>query len=433
MNPRAIAARTIVRVIVDKHSLTRAFTELKDRQELGLIKMLCFGVLRWYLRLEHISNQLLPKPLKAKDSDVKSLLLIGLFQILYLGTPHPIAVNQTVEAARSLGKPWATKLINAVLRNFIRQSSIIQQKIDQIPSARYSHPDWLIAKIQHAWPDQWHDILTANNHHPPLHLRVNQLKGTRVTYLKLLEQQKLIAETLPYCNSAILLNTPQDVCSLPGFTEGLVSVQDCAAQLAAKLLDLQPQQRILDACAAPGGKTTHIAEMCQGIAEIVAIDSESSRLARAKDNWRRLALTTPIIWITQPVEKIDLWWDGQLFDRILLDAPCSATGVIRRHPDIKWLRMEKDIEVLSQQQLRLLTALWPLLKPHGLLVYATCSILPEENCQVITQFLKTQPTAKEKAINASWGISREYGRQIVPGVEGLDGFYYACLEKKVIP
>jgi 16S rRNA (cytosine967-C5)-methyltransferase len=431
MNPRAIAARIIARVIVDKHSLTQAFTEIrKDQRELSLIKMLCFGVLRWYLRLDRISNQLLSKPLKAKDIDIKLLLLIGLFQILYLDTPHHIAVSQTVEATRSLSKPWATDLINAVLRNFIRQSVVIQQKTDQIPSAHYSHPDWLIAKIQRAWPEQWESILTANNQHPPLHLRVNQLKSTRINYLKLLDQQKLAAEALPCCDSAILLNTPQDVYSLPGFSEGLVSVQDCAAQLAAGLLDLQPRQRILDACAAPGGKTTHMAEMRADVAEIVAIDSEARRLERAKDNWQRLALTTPITWITEDVEKTNRWWDGQLFDRVLLDAPCSATGVIRRHPDIKWLRKEQDIGVLSQQQLRLLNTVWPLLKPNGLLVYATCSILPEENNQVIAQFLETHPDVKEKVISSGcWGKSCQYGRQILPGTEGLDGFYYVCLEK----
>lgn len=430
MNPRAIAARIITQVIVDKRSLTQAFTELpKDQRELGLIKMLCFGVLRWYLRLDSISKQLLSKPLKAKDSDIKLLLLIGLFQILYLDTPHHVAVSQTVEATRSLGKPWATELINAVLRNFIRQSTIIQPKIDQAPSALYSHPDWLIAKIQHAWPEQWESILVANNQYPPLHLRVNQCKSTRTDYLKRLHQQNLEAEALPYCDTAILLKTPQDVHLLPGFSDGLFSVQDDAAQLAAGLLDLRPQQRILDACAAPGGKTTHIAEMCGDVAEIAAIDSVASRLDRAKDNWRRLALTTPITWITEDVEKTGLWWNGQLFDRILLDAPCSATGVIRRHPDIKWLRMEQDIQVLSQQQLRLLNALWPLLKPGGLLLYVTCSVLPEENNQVIAQFRKTHLEAKEKVISASWGIPCEHGRQILPGVGGLDGFYYACMEK----
>ncbi len=462
MNPQAIAAGLLVQVLVQKRSLSQVLDQLpKVQPSLSLIKMLCFGVLRWYLRLEKISQELLATPLKSKNADLHLLLLVGLFQLLYLNMPKSMAVTQTVEAARFLGKSWATRLLNGSLRHFLRQEAVLTAQTDHSPDAYFSHPDWLINKIQQAYPERWESILAANNQQPPLHLRVNQRKvaisaealisdgscragnppcshaargGVAPRVTRRPEDYRAgiadlaPATMLPHCSFGLWLKTPCEVALIPGFAEGLCSVQDGAAQLAAPLLNLEPRQRVLDACSAPGGKTAHIAEI-QPAVSMVAIDAEASRLQKAQDNWQRLGLESSIQWLVGRAEEVDSWWDGQLFERILLDAPCSATGVIRRHPDIKWLRTSEDIGKLRVQQEKLLNALWPLLKEGGLLLYATCSILPEENDQVIEAFLAAHPDAKIAKIEADWGQTTAWGRQILPGIEDMDGFYYARLIK----
>lgn len=426
---RAIAAKLITAVVIDQVSLTTLFADqsIKTHPQLSFIKALCFGVLRWYSRLSALQNLLLAKPLPSTATDVHALLCIGLFQLLESPMPAHAVVSATVNAAKTLKKPWAPKLVNAVLRNFLRQKTDLLAKIARSPTASFSHPQWLIAAIQTAWPAQWENVLNANNQLPPLWLRINVRRTTRSDYLTLLKQQNIAADVNEICPSAIIIREPLAVEQLPGFAAGLLSVQDGAAQLATGLLQLQPQLRVLDACAAPGGKTTHILETMPGLASLIAIEQDPARVLRIKENLQRLQLEAEVI--CADVIDTSAWWDGKTFDRILLDAPCSATGVIRRHPDIKWLRHASDIAALAQQQFTMMQALWGLLKPEGILLYATCSILPNENDSVIAKFLENTADAKLLPISANWGVATNYGRQILPGMDAMDGFYYARLQK----
>lgn len=428
-NPRLIAAKILLAVLEQRISLTEAFARSlrAKNKDTGLIKELCYGTLRWLPKLQFLMQQLLTKRLKAKDADLEMLGLIGLYQLLEMHIPEHAAVTETVNAVKASGKSWASGLLNAVLRNFLRQKTALLAKINTELPAYYAHPAWLLQKIQEAWPEQWEMILMANNQRPPLTLRVNSAKTSRADYLSLLTAQEMEASVAPYTPSGIILKTPVDVNQLPRFAEGYCSVQDLSAQLAAELLDLKPDQRVLDACAAPGGKTAHILETEPRLAEVVAIDKDAQRLNKITENLARLSLTATVLAADATDTKT--WWDQKPFDRILLDAPCSATGIIRRHPDIKYLRREADFETLPKQQLALLQALWPLLKSGGLLVYATCSIMPEENAKVVQQFLAMQPDAREIKIQADWGIPVNAGRQLLPQSQLQDGFYYAVLGK----
>lgn len=421
-NPRAIAAKTLADVF-NKGTSLKITNETKDR---AFIQELCFGVMRWYWQLEAISKQLLSKKLKAKDNDIFALLLTGLYQLIHLRTPAHAAIHETVQATRTLKKPWAAGLINATLRQFQREQENILENIKQNFSARYSHPEWLMQIIQSEWPQHWENILHANNQYPPLTLRVNILKISRDNYAK-----KIIDHTFaPFSASGITLKQACDIKQLPGFKEGEFSVQDESAQLAAPLLELKPELMVLDACAAPGGKTAHILETEPRLKKLFAIDVDNKRMQKIKENLTRLQLMSQTITlICDNATHPENWWDKNQFDRILLDAPCSATGVIRRHPDIKYLRRSDDIAKLAAQQLQLLNSLWPTLKPGGLLVYATCSILPQENENVLAAFLQTHIDAKEKIITAEWGIAKTIGRQLLPQNDGHDGFYYAKIEK----
>lgn len=429
-NPRATASQILCQVIDDHQSLTRALAAIPNNHpQTGLIKELCFGVCRWFFRLDAILQQLMAKPLRAKDHDIRWLLLIGLYQILYLRVPDHAAVLETVEAARALRKLWATKLINAVLRNFLRNQQGLLIKVDQSLAQRTAHPAWLVTAIQQAWPNEAEAILTANNQYPPLMLRVNCQKISRENYLQQLVDAGVTATALTDTTAGIVLTQAQDITRLPGFNDGYFSVQDVSAQWAATLLELAPDQRVLDACAAPGGKTSHILETVSDLQQLVVIDKEATRLEKVRENVNRLGLAqAPIQYAAVDAAQTSSWWDGQLFDRILLDAPCSGTGVIRRHPDIKILRQPEDIAEQAAEQQKLLEALWPLLKPNGILLYATCSILPAENQQQISQFLQQHNDAKEYAIVDASAIP---GWQILPSEQGGDGFYYARLVKKL--
>lgn len=434
MNPRAISALLLVQVVKDGRSLTEVLSSLSQTHpnlsEPGLVKALCYEVLRWYFQLQTLLDRLMNKPLKSKDSDIYLLLMTGLCQILFFRTPDYVAVTETVHATKDLDKVWASKLVNAVLRNFLRDQKRIMKEIEGSPASRYSHPNWLIKRLKQAWPDSWESILLANNEHPPLSLRVNLWKLSREDFLQQLSTAEIEA-TLPiFSNAGITLKTPVDVSTLPGFSSGFFSVQDISPQLAPTLLELQSGHRVLDACAAPGGKTLHILETEPELTALVAIDVSESRLNKAKETWLRLGLPDKITWLVENAEETTSWWDGQLFDRILLDAPCSATGVIRRHPDIKILRKAEDILTLARQQLRLLSALWQTLKPGGILLYATCSVLPQENVEVIQQFLDKTEDASEIKIISNWGIPCVVGKQILPGQDGMDGFYYVKLTKR---
>jgi 16S rRNA (cytosine967-C5)-methyltransferase len=430
MNTRKLAAQVLVRVLDDGQSLTSALAQLlpslKDSKEQGFVQALCYGVCRHYHRLDFILAQLLDKPLKDKDIEIKVLALLGLYQLSLMRVKDHAAVSETVQAAKK--KPWAKSLLNALLRRYLRESEVLEAKADNNKVAALSHPHWLIERIEQDWQEQADTILTANNEAPPLVLRLNTHKINRDDYLIQLAKQNINAHALIHCPSAIELEKPIAITQLAYFSQGLISVQDSAAQLAAQLLDLKAGQRVLDMCAAPGGKTTHILEYQSDLKEVVAIDNDANRMQRVRENLQRLNLTATLI--TDDAINSNNWWDGVLFERILVDAPCSALGVIRRHPDIKLLRREEDIELLAALQQQILNAAWQLLKPEGILLYATCSILKQENELQIAQFLTEHSDAHELAINADWGQQRPHGRQILTGELNQDGFYYAKLLKR---
>ena len=430
MNLRLIAAGVLSKVIKDGQSLTvaleGALDTVDDSKDRAFIQALCYGVVRQYHRLDFILQLLLSKPLRNKESDIKMLILMGLYQLRYMRVKSHAAVSETVTAAKK--KSWAKSLINAVLRQYIREQEGLEKQADQQSAAFYSHPQWLIDRINTDWPEQAKDILLANNQQPPMVLRVNLTQNSQQDYLKLLAEQSLHASPVSFCSSAIVLEQPVAVEKLPGFSAGLVSVQDTAAQLAAELLDVRAGQTVLDLCAAPGGKTAAILERQNASVSMWAVDIDESRLKRVEENLLRLNLKAKVL--VGDATKPETWAQGQRFDRILVDAPCSALGVIRRHPDIKVLRRESDISALQLTQEQILKEAWELLVPGGILLYATCSILKQENEEQIAAFLKNHSDAVELQITADWGIKTKCGRQVLTGDSGMDGFYYARLVKK---
>lgn len=395
----------------------------KDR---ALLRELCYGTLRAYPHLQGIASHLLSKPLKNKDQDIMMLLLLGGYQLTHMRVPDYAAIAATVNAAQALGKPWAKGLINALLRRWQQQDTQLAKRLTQAQAA--AHPAWLYNALQNHWGHHLSGIIMANNEHPPMCLRVNRLHHTVDDYVHLLATHNIASHRAAFAANGLYLQQPKPVDQLPGFTKGWCSVQDEAAQLAAQLLLLAPQQRVLDACCAPGGKTGLLLEHEPELAELVALDQDAERLASVANNLHRLKLNATLV--CADVIDTDSWWDGKPFDRILLDAPCSATGVIRRNPDIKVHRQPQDIVQLCQLQQQLLTALWPTLKPNGLLLYVTCSVLPEENEQQIARFCTQHADAKSLTIQAPWGISHTYGRQLLPQQQGHDGFYYALIRKQ---
>ncbi len=415
--PRAVAVQVLQRVIGHRQSLSDVFSSELNRMhfdEQALVKELCFGVLRWHERLSAIANLLLDRPFKVKDRDLVYLLELGLYQLIYTRIPSHAGVHETVRVATALNKPWAKGLINAILRNFDRRREDILARVDRSPENRLSHPSWLLERIRQAYPAAWQPICEAANRHPPMTLRVNLNLSSRADYLVELRAVGVHAGAHPSVPTAIVLNRAVDVGRLPGFASGAVSVQDAAAQLASPLLDCRPYMRVLDACAAPGGKSAHILESVAGQVDLTMLEIDVKRAGRLRaalkrGNWRA---TLRISDAGDPPH----WWDGRRFDRILLDAPCSGTGVIRRHPDIKVLRRSADIGAMQARQLKLLRALWPLLKRGGMLLYATCSLLPEENAQVI-----------DRVVDEA-GLRVLSQRQILPGEADMDGFYYACVQ-----
>jgi 16S rRNA (cytosine967-C5)-methyltransferase len=431
MNLRTAAARILFKVIFRGSSLSDSLTEtlpqIEEPRDQALVQAICFGVCRRYYYLSALLDLLLEKGIKDMDQDVLTLLMVGLYQLTDMRIPEYAAVAETVDAVKDFDKVWAKGLVNAVLRNYLRQADKLNSEVAQYDVAYFDHPEWMIGKLKKSWPDYWEDILVHNNEHPPFALRVNQQRGTREEYLEKLAANNIEALSIPETQFGIVLSEPMDVMELSGFSTGDVSVQDGAAQLAAELLELEPGLRVLDACAAPGGKTAHIAEIQKDLDVLVALDQDAKRLGSVTDNLQRLQLSAEIV--CADAGDTSHWWDGELFDRILLDAPCSASGVVRRHPDIKLLRRPEDLPTLAKEQLHLLTALWPLLKINGLLLYSTCSIFPQENVTVMQEFLAAHPDAAEVEISAMWGEECAVGRQIFPGMHGMDGFYYARLRK----
>ena len=439
---RAHAAQLVVQVLngrsLDAVLMNRSESSAQER---GLLRTLCYGTIRWYWRLLAILQEFSSQPVQELDDEVRALALMGLFQLLHTDIAPHAAVAETVEAARKLKLSRATGFLNAILRRCQREAATIAAQVDVKLAARTAHPLWFVEQLQQDWPQQTEDILNANNAHPPFWLRVNTRRVSRDDYAKRLAELSMDSKPSPYAPEALLLSQAVDVHALPGFDEGWVSVQDAAAQLAAHLLDSQPEERVLDACAAPGGKTCHILELQPHLKEMVAIDLSDKRLRRVSSNLKRLDLSATLI--DGDAAEPERWWNGEMFDRILLDVPCSATGVIRRHPDIKLLRRASDISKLAQDQLHLLQQLWPLIKSGGRLLYASCSMLQAENAHVITAFLAQHPDAIDntRSITKNYGLtaidprlsdtaSGAAGLAIQVGVGEMDGFFYACLDKR---
>jgi 16S rRNA (cytosine967-C5)-methyltransferase len=428
---RAAAARVVAAVSAGSNldDALAAQGKVVPIAEQPLLKALSYGVVRERTLLDTLANSMLEKPLRDEPL-VSALLACGLFQLRAMRVPPHAAVAETVAAAELLGKPWAKGLTNTLLRRYQREREAIDAKLPTTPEVRLSYPAWLVEAIKHDWPGEWRGVLAAGNAQAPLTLRVNRRRGTREAYLAKLAQAGIAARPLAAAPDALVLAEAVPVEQLPGFAEGEVSVQDASAQLAAPLLNVQPGMRVLDACAAPGGKTAHLLELVDGL-DVLALDSQGARLPRLRDTLLRLGVDAHVMEAdaSQPAS----WWKGKKFDRILIDAPCSGTGVIRRHPDIKWLRRESDIAAMVELQQRLLRALWPLLVPQGVLVYATCSILKAEGEDVARAFLAHDKAVVEQEIvctpGAEWGEDCGLGRRIAPG-EDHDGFYYVRFIKQ---
>ncbi len=428
-NLRALAARCCFDVIDQGVSLSdalpKAQTLTANALDKALLQEICFGVMRYLPQLEAVCSQLMSKPLIKQLRPLQFLLYVGIYQLKFMRIPDHAAISTTVDAARELKGQSLTKLINGVLRNVQRRPELFN--FDTAPTAvQFNHPGWLITALQQAYPEHWQAILAANQHKAPLWLRVNVSKINPADYAAALTRQG-IAYSRPIAElpAAIKLAQAQDVTTLPGYQDGLFSVQDAAAQYAATLLGVKDGQRILDACCAPGGKSCHILELAPE-AELTALDKEPKRLLRVHDNLARLGLKANVV--AADAAEPASWWQGQLFDRILLDVPCSATGVIRRHPDIRWLRKNADIAALAELQQRILGQCWQLLAPGGTLLYATCSVLPQENQQQIERFLQQHSDACLQHLPQQSAASSA-GWQLLPGEQDMDGFFYALLQK----
>lgn len=381
---------------------------------------------RWHLRWQAALELLLSKKLKPRDQIIASVVVCALVEIECMDTPSHAAVDSYVNLTKALNLGHARGLVNAILRRFLRERTQILAKIDKQPAAQFSHPPWLLGLLRSDWGEQRNGILEANNGRGPMTLRVNRIRGTREQYLAQLTEVG-IAASEGVGEWDLVLAEPAPVDTLPGFAEGAASVQDSAAQFAAVLLDPQPGHRVLDACAAPGGKTAHLLEWAGGELQMLALDASASRLPRVEENLQRLGLQAE--QQCADAAKVEDWWDEEPFDRILLDAPCTGTGVIRRHPDIKLLRRKEDVKQLTEVQAGLLDALWPLLAPDGRFLYATCSVLRDENDRQIEAFLSRTPSARVVEVALPVGRMGANGVQIFPHEGGADGFFYTLLER----
>ena len=432
MDVRTEATTVVAKLLTQDGSLSTLIPSALERvkqQDRSLLQELCYGTARWQPRLKLYLDALMDKPLRNKDNDVRALLLIGLYQLAFLRIPSHAAIHESVAVATKLKKNWAKGLVNGVLRRFQREQAQLDQQLASQPVFQTSHPAWLMAAMTQAWPENCPALFDINNSRPPMTLRVNQQRISRNDYLQLLADGGIPGLATPYSEHGIVLDVPTDVEALPHFRQGYCSVQDEAAQLAAPLLELASHQRVLDACCAPGGKTAHILECQPTLQTCVGLDISAERMQRTADNLRRLDLQAQLL--VADANQPDVWWDGQQFDRILVDAPCSGSGVIRRHPDIKILRDSANVAKLAATQLTLLQALWPLLAPGGIMLYATCSILPEENTKLVARFVEQHDDAAPVPIHASWGVAQPFGRQLLPAANSHDGFFYAKLRKSI--
>lgn len=436
-SPEALVAQLLLQVVSQGQSLDAALGRVLQQAQpthRGLVQAMGYEVLRHYEALVFWRDHLLERPVPAKSAVIALLILVGLERILGARREASRSVNATVQAARELGHPWATGLLNAVLRRAVRQIEMGEDPFAGAPSVVQARlPDWLFGILQKDWgAAQAAELGSSLASHPPMTLRVAGSETDRQAYLATLASADIAAAPTPFSVRGVNLMHPLDVERLPAFAEGGVSVQDEAAQWVVDLLNLVTGQRVLDACSAPGGKTLAILQHEPSV-RVTAVDIDLTRMARVQENLERGKTVARLIVgdAAQPAA----WWDGEPFDRILADVPCSATGVIRRHPDIKRLRRPEDLATLCARQASILDALWPMLRPGGRMVYATCSILNRENAVQVAAFLGRHPDARVLPMAVSWGIAqqdeagRPLGRQVFPQPEGHDGFYYAVLEK----
>lgn len=433
-NSRQLALKICIQVVQHGQSLSRLLeshlAELDNDRDKAFCTELCYGLCRYYFVLTGLLKGLLSRPLKARDRDVQIILLLGLYQIRFMRVEDHAAVNESVKLLRSTGKTWAKGVVNGVLRSYLRMLEK-EAPEDRTQLTRTEHlqayPDWIRLRIQNDWEDDAFELLCAGNQRAPMVLRVDCNRTSREEYLNLLQDQAISATTHEVIPEAIVLDSARDVAQLPGFDKALVSVQDSSAQIAAVLLDCQPGMTVLDACAAPGGKTLHIMQAGENL-HMTALDKDELRLGRVSQNLRRACLSARLV--CADASEPEKWFDGDQFDRILLDVPCSASGIIRRHPDIRLLRQPEDIDALVDVQRQLLDTMWGLLKPGGRLVYSTCSIFKSENEKQVAGFIHNRQDCVEWPLNTvQWGTQRPVGRQILTGSQNMDGFYYACLEK----
>jgi 16S rRNA (cytosine967-C5)-methyltransferase len=431
----AEAARAIASVASAGQSADKALAVFQASSDRAAIRAIALGSLRWYLRLAPAVEILIDRPQKLTP-DIRALLVASAHQIEYSRTAPELSVHLAVDAARILGRPAATGLVNAVLRRFVAQKGALLARIDADLARRTAYPGWLVDEVRAAWPEDFETILEAGNAHPPLVLRVDLTRSSVRHYLAELARTGTSAHALPGAPAAVQLERAVAVSELAGFREGIVSIQDAGAQLAAVLLDAHSGMRVLDSCAAPGGKTAHLLEHTADLGELVAVDIDAARSVRISENLQRLSRTATLA--VADIRHPESFWDGRPFDRILLDAPCSSTGVIRRHPDIKLLRRQKDIAKMARQQFEILGACFAMLGAGGRLLYCTCSVLPAENDAVIARFLQSEKQARLGPMPSLLELPpgaqmRVAGVQLLPGAQaGTDGFYYACLEKTAI-
>ena len=427
---RALAARGLAEVALRGASLRdvmeRNARRLSDPRDRALLMALLSEGARWWLRFDAAVDGLLEKPLRHKDPAVHALLVLGLVQLEILQLSDYAAVAATVEATRALGRPPLAGLVNAILRRWQRERDSLLARLDAKPQTRHAHPAWLAAALQRDWPQQVQAVMEADNREPPLMLRVNRQRSERATLIGQLQAAGYLASAHPWLSDALVLPHSTDVTRMPGFEDGLFAVQDGAAQVAADLADLRNGLRVLDACAAPGGKACHLLERAD--VDLTALEFDAARAERIRQNLMRLRLNAKVVIGDAGAPKG--WWKGQAFDRILIDAPCSATGVLRRRPDVRLHRRESDIAAMHTQQRRILAALWPLLAPGGRLVYVTCSVLRAENEAIVGDLLAAQPDAQAVAFALPAGQAAGVGWQILPGDGDLDGMYYAVIEKR---
>jgi 16S rRNA (cytosine967-C5)-methyltransferase len=428
---RAAAARLVAAVVQDGRSLDELLANDSDQGSARAFKRaLTYGTLRWHLRLDAVLRQLADRPPEGMPPALRALIEIGLYQLMEGGTAPHAAVAETVEAARDLGQGRAAGFVNAVLRRYQREHAAIHAVVDADVAVRTAHPRWLVDRLQQQHGDAALAILEANNVHPPMWLRVNRSRWSLSDATEALEGAGFEVHGHDFAPDALRIEPPADVRRLPGFLEGRISVQDAAAQLAVELLRPSAGERILDACSAPGGKACHVLERVGGDCHLTALDISERRLSLVRDNLERLGLSADVR-IGDAAEPAG-WWDGRPYDRILLDVPCSATGVIRRHPDIKLLRRARDIAALARRQQQLLASAWRMLAPGGTLLYTSCSVLREENEDVVARFLAATAGARDQtaSFTAAWPSrppSSGPGHSIRSGEADLDGFYYACL------